>query len=150
MNKKIYYLYINLILEKMKKVSLVCLSLALLMSLSGCSSLLGTSSSSEQSTVSSVLQTLLLEYLMGTLGTDTALSSSLNKATASTTLSSILGGSTTKTDLLTSLVSSKFSIPQASVKTAVTSSNSTLGSLATFIGQNSNASTLSNVLGVKL
>ncbi|MDR0811890.1 MAG: hypothetical protein LBN23_06440 [Paludibacter sp.] len=133
----------------MKKVFAVLLSLTLLTSISGCSSL-SSIGSATKSAVTTEVQNLIVNYLTQKLGAGTALSSVLSNSTASTLLSSILGGSSSKTDLLSSLVSSKFSLSKDAVNKAITNSSGTLGSLAEFIGANANSSTLSEILGVKL
>jgi len=117
-------------------------------SFTGCGTT-GSSGSTAGSVVTTVLEALLVEYITGSLGTSTSLASSLSKATGTTTLASLTGGDAVKTELLSSLVSSKFSIQKDAVTSAISSTGSTVNSLAKFIETNSSEATLKKVLNVK-
>jgi hypothetical protein len=133
----------------MKKILSVLLASAFMMtSFTGCGTT-GSSSSTAGSVVTTVLEALLVEYITGSLGTSTSLASSLSKATGTTTLASLTGGDAVKTELLSSLVSSKFSIQKDAVTSAISSTGSTVNSLAKFIETNSSEATLKKVLNVK-
>jgi len=133
----------------MKKIFAVLFASAFMMtSFTGCGTT-GSSGSTAGSVVTTVLEALLVEYITGTLGTSTSLSSSLSKATGTTTLASLTGGDAAKTELLSNLVSSKFAIQKDAVTSAITSTGSTVNSLAKFIETNSSEATLKKVLNIK-
>lgn len=134
----------------MRKVFVIICCFVLMLSVGSCSSTGVLSNSAVKSMVTAEVQDLLVEYLTKKIGKGTVLSDVLSKATASTTLSSILKGNGDNTNLLSDLISSKFALSGNSVMKAITGESSTLGSLAKFIGSNSSTPTLSDVLGVKL
>jgi len=90
---------------------------------------------------------LVVTYLQKKLAAShPQLASLLGNATASTPMTSILGSNGANTSALTNLVSSQFGVSQPAVTSNVTSGGSTLGSLASFLVQNTNTSTLSSLL----
>ena len=90
---------------------------------------------------------LVVTYLQKKLApSHPQLASLLGSASTSTPMTSILGSNGTNTGALTNLISSQFGVSQPAVTSNVTSSGSTLGSLASFLVQNTNASTLSTLL----
>ncbi|MBS1647927.1 MAG: hypothetical protein JST67_11355 [Bacteroidetes bacterium] len=70
----------------------------------------------------------------------------LGSAVASTAMSYILGSNGTNTGALSNLVASQFGVSPQAVTNHVNSSGSTLGSLASFLVQNTNPSTLTTLL----
>ncbi len=90
---------------------------------------------------------LVVSYLQRKLAPNhPQLASLLGAATSSTLMTSILGSNGSNTNALTNLISSQFGVSQPAVTSNVTSNGSTLGSLASFLVQNTNASTLSSLL----
>ena len=116
-----------------------------------CSSTKSGASSGVGSEVKSVAkqesEKLVVAYLQKKLAANhPQLAGLLGNATGLTPLTSILGANGTNTSALTSLISSQFGISQPAVTSNVTSSGSTLGSLASFLVQNTNESTLASLV----
>jgi hypothetical protein len=129
-----------------KTIFTIAYTAIIIASFSGCSSSQSTASSIENFAKQETEQ-LVITYLKQKLAAGhPQLAGVLSSATASTAMSSILGGNSSTTGALTGLVSSQFGVNQQGVTNQVTSSGSTLGSLASFLVQNTNASTLTSLV----
>ncbi len=136
----------------MKKLTLTiaCLSIVIIFSQSCSSTKSGTTSplaSEMKSFAKQEGDQLVVSYLQKKLAVGhPQLASLLGAANASTPMQSILGTNGANTGTLTSLISSQFGVSQPAVTSNVTSGGSTLGSVASFLVQNTNASTLSSLM----
>ncbi|MEO8762041.1 MAG: hypothetical protein ABI388_11175 [Bacteroidia bacterium] len=136
----------------MKKtiLTIACTAMAMTFSQSCSSTKSGTTSplaAEVKSFAKQESEQLVVSYLQKKLApSHPQLASLLASATSSTLMTSILGSNGANTGTLTSLISSQFGVAQPAVTSNVTSSGSTLGSVASFLVQNTNASTLSSLI----